>query len=163
MAIPPAITPVITRPSTMAPVNSKMMASTTACHILRVLAPTDVANALATSLAPEREGEGRVGGGGGYQKKGTATNSTRRPSCLLGRRRGKMGDHVQTPPPSLPLRRRGRYPELHSGWRNDRAGRGRALRLARTEIGAVLTASCRRRSASGNRVPPTAAPSFPPH
>jgi hypothetical protein len=36
-------------------VNSKMMARTTACQRVRVLAPTEVAKALATSLAPVAE------------------------------------------------------------------------------------------------------------
>ena len=58
------MTSVVVRPRTSAPVNSKMMARTTACQSLRVLAPTEVAKALATSLAPlygekERE-ENRV-------------------------------------------------------------------------------------------------------
>ena len=40
-------------PRTSAPVNSKMMARITACIKVRVLAPTEVAKASATSLAPE--------------------------------------------------------------------------------------------------------------
>jgi hypothetical protein len=52
MKAPVAMTLVDTRESTMAPVNSKMMAMITACRMVRVREPTDVAKALATSLEP---------------------------------------------------------------------------------------------------------------
>ena len=39
-------------PMRMAPANSKTEAKRTACFTVMALAPTDVANALATSLAP---------------------------------------------------------------------------------------------------------------
>lgn len=59
------MTSVVVRPRTSAPVNSKMMARTTACHSFRVFAPTDVAKALATSFAPGVEREGGSEGGSG--------------------------------------------------------------------------------------------------
>ena len=49
----PAMVEVDTRPRTSAPRNSKTAARTMACHIFKVLEPTEVAKALATSLAPE--------------------------------------------------------------------------------------------------------------
>jgi hypothetical protein len=51
-ATPLAMTEVLTRPSTRAPTNSNTAAMSTAWRMVRVLLPTEVAKALATSLLP---------------------------------------------------------------------------------------------------------------
>ena len=51
-ATPPASVFVETLPNTKAPANSKIAAIPTACAIVSVLEPTDVAKAFATSLLP---------------------------------------------------------------------------------------------------------------
>jgi hypothetical protein len=52
LAMDPATVLVTAPPRVTAPVNSKIAAMTTALHNFKVLEPTEVPKALATSLAP---------------------------------------------------------------------------------------------------------------
>ena len=63
-AMPPEMVFVTVAPRATEPMNSKMAAMSSAPHMGMALEPTEVANALATSLAPARQ-KGWDGGWGG--------------------------------------------------------------------------------------------------